>query len=173
MAVAFLQMIGEELFISVGGQAMVFAKSCTVGMAIAAVYECFRFLRCMIKHHTVLVAVEDVAFCIAAAVFSFHFWLYAARGELRAFIIIGEWFGAGIYFLTLGRLINKAERMLVKALRRAVSPIITTIKAHFRRKNKAVKNIALHIPEIGKGLLNERALNGCFYMDAFAQKKRK
>jgi len=170
-------MIGEELFISVGSQVSVFLSACLIGARIALVYECFRFVRCILKHGEMAVAVEDVLFCIVAAIYSFNFWLYAAKGELRGFIILGEWLGAAIYFLTIGRLAERVERLVSKRIQiivlRLKEPLGRTKKAFAMLKNKCVKSMSItHITK-SKNLYLDRKITARLKAKRITQKKRK
>lgn len=135
-------MIGEELFISVPGQAEVFFEACVVGAVIAVCYEVFRFFRCLIRHREAFVALEDVLFCTAAAVLSFHFWLCSSRGAVRAFIIAGELTGASVYFLTAGRVFLKAERAFAGMIRKRLEPLLKA----FENNRRGIK---MHVKRFG------------------------
>jgi len=112
-----------------------------------------------------------------AAIYSFNFWLYAAKGELRGFIILGEWLGAAIYFLTIGRLAERVERLVSKRIQiivlRLKEPLGRTKKAFAMLKNKCVKSMSItHITK-SKNLYLDRKITARLKAKRITQKKRK
>lgn len=81
-----------------GAEGMAFVQACLSGMIVYTGYACIRKLRRVWKHNLVAVAVEDVLFWIAAAIFLFVQIYYTSDGSIRWYFVLGVVIGAGILF---------------------------------------------------------------------------
>ena len=79
--------------ITVAGQTWLFLLSVALGAALGVCYDVFRILRIAFRHPSLAVLLEDILFSLAAAGATFAFLLTTGNGQLRAFFLIGSWWG--------------------------------------------------------------------------------
>ena len=103
-----------ETFFSVREELFLFIISCLSGMIIGLCYDVLRTFRSLFYHGVWLCSAEDIAFLTFYAVFLSAFASVAARGELRFYYIVGNILGATLYFLTLGSIITRLLKKLLK-----------------------------------------------------------
>lgn len=76
------------------------------GFFAAFFYEIFRILRQFIRHNVLAAAIEDFIYLSLLGFFTFVFSLEVGGGYFRLYFIFGELFGAVVYFITIGKIIN-------------------------------------------------------------------
>jgi multisubunit Na+/H+ antiporter MnhG subunit len=118
-----------------------------LGFFLAMLYEPFRIIRLFKKHSTAAVAVQDFLFLASCGVIVFSYSLEFGAGIFRYFYIIGVVFGAAVYFLTVGKLINLIVRMFSEAIR---VRIIRPTKRFLVKVAQNSKETSIKINEIAK-----------------------
>lgn len=93
------------MFLSVGNQAYVFLCCVLGGMIIAFIYDVFRIRRKAIKTNNLIVYFEDFVYWILVALVLFAVVYISNDGELRGYLIIGDFIGIILYSLLLSRII--------------------------------------------------------------------
>lgn len=88
------------------------------GIIMGLFYEVFRTLRMAVRHHAVVVFIEDILFFSLCGAASFIIALTVGIGYFRIYYAVFEVLGAGIYFLSLGRLINMLLKKVIKTVKR-------------------------------------------------------
>lgn len=125
------------------------------GIVMGLFYEVFRTLRMAVRHHAVTVFIEDILFFSLCGAVSFIIALTVGIGYFRIYYVVFEVLGAGIYFLSLGRLINFLFRKVIKAVKRffhgiyiKISPKVETVfVASAKKARKAFVKIAEIVPK--------------------------
>lgn len=97
-------------------QVILFFEACILGFLLGMLYDVFRILRLSFPNGRVLIFLEDVLYFAVAAVVSFSFVVLANGGVLRAFLLLGEFLGAVLYFFSLSLLIMKAAQMIIRVI---------------------------------------------------------
>lgn len=124
-----------QFFIS--DQVYVFLMAIVCGLIIGVINEPFRFLRYLGFSSTVAIFIEDILFMTIVAFLSFFFSLCYNKGEVRFFILLGEFCGFLIFRYTLGLLTGKLFcllRLLLKKLAKIfkkISVALSTIISKF------------------------------------------
>ena len=90
------------------------------GLIMGLFYEVLRFLRMILHHNNFAVCIEDALYLSICAFVSFIIALAVGIGYMRIYYIVFEAMGAGIYFLTIGRLLNSILRRISGAAKRLV-----------------------------------------------------
>lgn len=88
------------------------------GIIFGICYEFFRNLRIMFHHNAAAVFIEDLLFFSLCGFISFIISLMVGIGYFRIYYIVFELLGACIYFLTLGRLVNRLSKKLIRPIKR-------------------------------------------------------
>ena len=143
-------MIGEELFLSVGAQALLFFKAVGAGFFIGVLYECFRAPRRLLQFIGPAAAVGDILFFCIAALTAFRFFLAASDGRPRFFLLIGMAFGTAIYFGTIGRVLSRLEGKTVRHINRLRRRFQKATGAAADRVAASGKRAGEHVLLLGK-----------------------
>lgn len=128
----------QELFLAGG-----------MGFLLGAYYDVFRVIRCLWRPSTAAVFVQDVLYFITAAPMTFVFLLAITGGVWRWYIGVGWIIGFAAYRYTVGRILVKAVKALLKqaaigcrAIRRVASMPIAWLKNLQKNHRKLKKGLA-------------------------------
>lgn len=108
------------MFESIPENLMQLAGFCVLGFFIAVFYEPIRIIRMFRRQGAVIAGVQDFLFLTLAGIISFAYSMELGNGSFRFFYIIGEFFGALIYFVTIGKLISMVSDFIVRGIKRFV-----------------------------------------------------
>ena len=166
-----------ETFFSVREELTLFGLSCLAGAVIGLCYDVLRAFRLVFRHGIWLTAAEDVAFLALYAVYLSAFASAAARGELRFYHVVGNALGFTLYFLTLGSIITRLLKKLLKIFSlffKVVSAPIMRLYVLLRKKARvkfvgSSKNIKKTIKMLNLLLPNQ----GMLRYNKMENKKRK
>lgn len=103
--------------ISISEEALLFLKSCLLGAGLAAVYDIFRILRLAVRSGKIVVFIEDTLYFILIALATFTFMLFFSEGQIRAYILIGEFLGWLLYYYTIGALVFRMSKAIIRAIK--------------------------------------------------------
>lgn len=95
-----------------------FFSAAALGAVLGAVFDIFRVLRIIIRHNGAAVFVEDLLFMLFSGFWFFVFSMTAARGQLRAFLLLAVLLGAALYLLTVGAVVRRAATAVRDRVRR-------------------------------------------------------
>lgn len=98
-------------------QTVIFLYSVLFGFFLGFVFDLFRITRIAFKTCNAVIFIEDVVFFVIATISSFVFILTSNDGVLRSFLIVGELFGAIIYFFSLSIVIIKAATAIINFIK--------------------------------------------------------
>ncbi len=124
-----------QFFIS--EQVHIFLMAILCGAIMGIINEPFRFLRYMGINDKLSVFIQDIVFMSVIAFISFFFALCYNKGELRFFILLGEFIGFLIFRYTIGLITGKLFYLLrfcikkIAKLCKSVNNVISTILAKF------------------------------------------
>lgn len=137
-----------------------FAFSLVVGILFGLVFDALRVIRIIVPHKAWLVFIEDVLFMLFCGFWFFIFSMTLARGQLRAFLLLGNLLGFFLYIFTVGelvkRFVTKTRAMIIAFLKRIYNflvrwifrpiyikispPIRKLLKKHRRIRKKSEKS---------------------------------
>ena len=120
-----------ETFFTVHEELILFGLSCLFGAALGVCYDVFRALRLIVPHNFVLVMAEDIVFFIGYCIFLSAFTAAAARGELRVYFIIGNLLGFAIYIITVGSVVIRTLRKLLRLIGKILSFVFYPVNKIF------------------------------------------
>ncbi|MBC8569802.1 spore cortex biosynthesis protein YabQ [Zongyangia hominis] len=98
-------------------QTQVFLYACLIGAGLGAFYDVFRMIRLAVKNSAVIVFIEDALFFAVCALVTFFYMMQAMGGQLRFFILLGEFLGAVIYYFTIGALVMKISKLIIRGIK--------------------------------------------------------
>lgn len=102
-------------------QVYVFLMAILCGLIIGLINEPFRFLRYMGINSTIAIFMQDIIFMAIIAFLSFFFSLCYNKGEVRFFILIGEFCGFLIFRYTIGLLTGKIFWLFRFCIKKVIS----------------------------------------------------
>lgn len=122
---------------------VLFLQSVGIGIIFGVVFDALRVVRIIFPHKSWMVFTEDLLFMLFCGFWFFVFSMTSARGQLRAFLIIGAAAGFFLYIYTVGeivkRFITKTRDVIRAALKkmynrikvRLISPVYRVFKRRF------------------------------------------
>ncbi len=91
----------------------IFLQSCLLGAVLGFCYDGLRIFRIAIKCHSFVIAIQDILYCVLAAILTFSFVLAYHHGALRVYILAGELLGAVVYFFTISIVLLKISKFII------------------------------------------------------------
>ena len=95
-------------------QFLITLYSLTLGVFLGLFYDVFRLIRLMISPKNLSVFVQDVIYFLVSGFVTFVFVLVFNFGESRFYILVGEALGWILYHISLGDLVYKKLKNIVK-----------------------------------------------------------
>ncbi len=127
------------MILSMYNQFYIFALTIVLGFIAGFIYDLFRIFRKEIKHHNILIQIEDILYWILVTFIMFKFVISKNNGETSFFLIFGMIIGMTLYFYTISpffinlslsiiHIINSALKTLLQILLTPVKIIINILK---------------------------------------------
>ncbi len=113
--------------ISISHQCCCFLLALAVGAGLSLLYDCFRILRLILPKQTLLVAGEDLLYCLLCGAATLRFALFAEQGRLRGYLLLGEMLGWLLCHFTLGELILKIARPILRIIFKIISILLKPV----------------------------------------------
>jgi spore cortex biosynthesis protein YabQ len=135
------------------------------GCIVLAAYDALRVLRRLIKHNSIIIAIEDLIFWISASFFIFSMIYRMNNGSIRGFSIMGMCAGMLLYHYILSEavvkyvtmvlhLIIRPLRLLTRLVRRRLAAALRmagrAVKYLLRRLKKPVQWFKISLRKVGK-----------------------
>ncbi|MBR5682873.1 MAG: spore cortex biosynthesis protein YabQ [Ruminococcus sp.] len=130
--------IVPETYFAVSEELRLFGLSCAMGAVVGAAFDAVRAIRLILPHNRFLVAVEDAVFLLLYSMALTAFAAAAARGDLRAYFVIGNILGFLVYFVTLGSIVMKTLRKLFLTIGTCFGLILRPVRLIFAPLYKKV-----------------------------------
>ena len=115
-----------------------FLLSFLIGALFGAVYDFFRIVRIIKRHHKIVIFIEDFLFVLFCGFWYFVFSTDLARGQIRLFTLIGIIIGFIVYLMTVGSITVKfafvIKSIYEKIENRFKDKIFTPIYTNIKRK---------------------------------------
>ncbi len=133
-----------------------FLVSVLWGAIILLAYDSFRVLRRLIRHNSIIIAIEDLIFWISASFFIFSMIYRMNNGSIRGFSIIGMCAGMLLYHYILSnaavkyttliiRLLIRPFRQLMRFVGKAFQNVCRTVK---KAVNYPLRRLKMHIKSV-------------------------
>lgn len=104
--------------ISLSWQVISFSYALALGVFLALFYDIFRSIRKGKKCNAVAVFFQDVFFWLVTTFITFLLLIARCNGEIRGYILIGEFIGFLLYHFTLSRFIFPVFVFIVVSIRK-------------------------------------------------------
>lgn len=110
------------------------------GFIFGLIYEGLRFLRLLIRHNAVVLAIEDVLFFSVFAFVCFTISLVIGSGYFRLYYAVCAFFGGIAYFFTLGKLLQFIFKRIIGSIKRFLRFVFGKIRKILGRIFGAIKH---------------------------------
>lgn len=107
----------RQVNVMIAQQTQVFLIACLIGAGLGAFYDVFRIIRIAVKNPAAIVFLEDALFFAVCALVTFFYMMQSIGGQLRFFIVLGELLGGAIYYFTIGSLVMKISKLIIRAVK--------------------------------------------------------
>ncbi len=105
-----------EYILSLSTQTRSFLLSLGFGLIIGILYDVLRIVRILLSFSKIATFVTDFLFSVLSAVMTFLFCLSVTNGEVRLYIILGEFIGFSVFYLSFGTVAVKFSEKTVKKI---------------------------------------------------------
>ena len=128
-------------------QVYIFGWSIVVGAVLGLLFDIFRGIRWE-GIRDIWVYIQDIIFWIVVAVIIICSAFLMNMGEIRGYMLIGYFLGAGFYMLLFSKFILGTLKWINQKIRSTLQRLAENIKKIFQRKNvlmvpKKQKNVKL------------------------------
>lgn len=106
-------------------------KSVGIGIIFGAVFDALRVVRIIFIHKPWLVFLEDFLFMLFCGFWFFVFSMTSARGQLRAFLLIGAAAGFFLYIFTVGEIVRRFITKIRDRIRATLKRVYGKVKYRF------------------------------------------
>ena len=120
-----------EYILSLSTQTRSFLLSLGFGLIIGILYDVLRVVRIFLSFSKIAAYVTDFLFSVLSAVMTFLFCLSVSNGEVRLYIILGEFIGFSVFYLSFGTVAVKFSEKTVKKILNALRKIFRLIFSPF------------------------------------------
>lgn len=134
-------------------QLSIFIWSCAFGVLLGIFYDIFRFIRAAGFNSKLHVYIQDIVFMCFCSLFTFLFTAAFNKGDVRFFIVLGEFLGLLLYRYTVGEFTIRLFKLTVKIIRTTVNFISKQID----RMEKFAKKLIHKLYETIKRCMNKLA----------------
>ncbi len=107
--------MGLELVVA--DQVKVFAYAWLLGAALGLCYELFRIPRQAFRMPAWVVFLQDLLYVLLWALATFLFQMTFSKGQVRLYILVGEFLGWVLYYFTLGALLFRLSGAIIAGIR--------------------------------------------------------
>lgn len=95
-------------------QFLMIGYSFLLGIFLGIFYDIFRIIRLLISPKNLSVFIQDIVYFLVSGFLTFLFLLVFNYGESRFYILVGETLGWILYHISLGDLVYKNLKNIVK-----------------------------------------------------------
>lgn len=150
-----------EYILSLSTQVVSFLYSLGFGLIIGILYDLLRVIRIVLSFSKTATYVTDFLFSVTASIMTFLFCLSVTNGEVRLYIILGEFIGFAVFYFSFGsvavKFSEKSVRKIAKAFKKVFGFIFTpfikifvVIHMKFSKNLKKLKKKAKKLKKIHK-----------------------
>ncbi len=165
------------MYMALAPSTLLFFYSILTGAVLGVVYDIFRILRIACPPKKIAIIVQDVIFALICIITTLMFLQFFTNGALRFFVLIGEFLGFLLYYLTIGVIVIKTARVIINIVKKIIyiviwpfrkifgwifsklSPILNRFIQKLRKILKITKKRLLFYPGILYNNRNRRAFS--------------
>ncbi len=104
-----------------------------IGIIIGILFDCFRILRKSFKTADWITYIQDIIFWILTGIIILFSIFKFNNGEIRSYIILGIFFGALLYILTISKFVVKYSVLAIQLLKRIILYPINILISIFKK----------------------------------------
>lgn len=112
------------MYMALAPSTLLFFYSILTGAVLGVVYDIFRILRIACPPKKIAIIVQDVIFALICIITTLMFFQFFTNGALRFFVLIGEFLGFLLYYLTIGVIVIKTARVIITIVKKVIYIVI-------------------------------------------------
>ncbi len=122
-------------------QLSIFIWSCAFGVILGIFYDIFRFIRAAGLNSKLHVYIQDIVFMCFCSLFTFLFTTAFNQGDVRFFIVLGEFLGLLLYRYTVGEVTIRLFKIALKCIKATVN----FLNKQINKLEKIIKDVIYKI----------------------------
>lgn len=119
------------MYMALAPSTLLFFYSILTGAVLGVVYDIFRILRISFPPKKIAIIVQDVIFALICIITTLMFLQFFTNGALRFFVLIGEFLGFLLYYLTIGVIVIKTARVIINIVKKIIYIVIWPFRKIF------------------------------------------
>ena len=119
------------MYMALAPSTLLFFYSILTGAVLGVVYDIFRILRIACPPKKIGIIVQDIIFALICIITTLMFFQFFTNGALRFFVLIGEFLGFLLYYLTIGVIVIKIARVIINIVKKIIYIVIWPFRKIF------------------------------------------
>lgn len=119
------------MYMALAPSTLLFFYSIIAGAFLGVVYDVFRIIRIACPPKKIGIIVQDITFALICIIVTLMFLQFFTNGALRFFILVGEFVGFLLYYLTIGVIVTKTARVIINIVKKIIYILIWPFRKIF------------------------------------------
>lgn len=119
------------MYMALAPSTLLFFYSILAGAFLGVVYDIFRILRVAYPPKRIGIIAQDITFVLICIIVTLIFLQFFTNGAVRFFVLVGEFIGFLLYYLTIGVIVIKTARVIINMVKKILYIIIWPFRKIF------------------------------------------
>ena len=119
------------MYMALAPSTLLFFYSILTGAFLGVVYDIFRILRIAYPPKKIGIIAQDITFALICIIATLIFLQFFTNGALRFFVLVGEFLGFLLYYLTIGVIVIKMAKVIIKIVKKILYIVIWPFRKIF------------------------------------------
>ena len=115
------------------GQVQVFWYAVLLGLFSGFIYDVFRIIRLAFNSKRWSIFFQDILYFVIMALITFFFTIIFNNGEIRYYILAGQFIGWIAYYISVGRVVYKYSKSVLRFIKRVLGTLCYPLKSIFHK----------------------------------------
>ena len=117
-------------------QVQIFWYSLVLGLILGMIYDIFKLFRLVFNSKKWSIFFQDILYFIIISLITFFFIIIFNKGEIRYYILIGQFIGWGIYYISCGRIVYKYSKNFLRIIKKCFCILFYPLRVIFNKLYK-------------------------------------
>lgn len=117
-------------------QVQIFWYSFILGLFLGVIYDVFRIFRLAFNSKKWGIFFQDILYFVIISLITFFFGIIFNNGEIRYYILTGQFIGWIAYYISIGKIVYKYSKSFLKFVNKLFSFLFYPLKVNFNKLSK-------------------------------------
>lgn len=119
------------MYMALAPSTLLFFYSILAGAVLGVIYDVFRILHIACPPKRIGIIAQDITFALICIIVTLVFLQFFTNGALRFFVLVGEFIGFLLYYLTIGVIVIKTAKVIINIVKKIIYVIIWPFRKIF------------------------------------------